>query len=138
MILSQITKITVKMRNFSDCVSYFITCDEGWVGFSESPSCYLFADRQRETFQDAQNICQSYGAQLVKIDTESEKVTKYFIVRKLKMTDFSLIRQNFLTSSIGEKFNEKAWVGLKFQNDAWQWILDNSTVDTNVMYFALR
>ena len=69
------TLYQISLRDFSDCASYFITCDEGWVGFSESPSCYLFAGRQRETFQDAQNICQSYGAQLLKIDTESEKVT---------------------------------------------------------------
>ena len=61
-------------RAFLGVQPYFISCDDGWTGFSESPSCYLFAGRQRETFQDAQNICQNYGAQLAKIDKESERV----------------------------------------------------------------
>ena len=64
------------MNVFLGVQSYFISCDNGWTGFSESPSCYLFSGRQRETFQDAQNICQNYGAKLAKIDTEAEKVSR--------------------------------------------------------------
>ena len=111
--------------------SYFISCDNGWTGFSESPSCYLFSGRQRETFQDAQNICQNYGAKLVKIDTEAEKVNH--LHSRLHRILSSIVSQNFLTTTIGEVFNEKVWVGLKYQNDKWRWTLDNSTVDTNVM-----
>ena len=76
--LSSRSKLLPKIFNlpraFLGVQPYFISCDDGWTGFSESPSCYLFAGRQRETFQDAQNICQNYGAQLAKIDKESERV----------------------------------------------------------------
>ena len=79
---------------------YKISCPEGWSGFSESTSCYLFMTRSfdiliydvavksaipisfilfivrhGESFEDARENCKNHDASLLIIDTIPEKVT---------------------------------------------------------------
>ena len=49
-----------------------IKCIEGWSGFSESPSCYRFMDRE-ETFVDAKLSCENFGSRLAIINSKAGK-----------------------------------------------------------------
>ena len=56
------------------CQAYKISCPEGWSGYSESTSCYLFMTGHDETFADAKKHCENLDANLVIIDSVPEKV----------------------------------------------------------------
>ena len=60
--------------NPEQCLSYKIFCDEGWVGFSESPSCYRFITEKLETYQSAKDVCENYDGFPLVIDSVPEKV----------------------------------------------------------------
>lgn len=56
--------------------AYFVSCEEGWYGFSESTSCYFLAHRHAESWKDAKEVCERYDAHLLIVDTVAEKVRK--------------------------------------------------------------
>ena len=61
-------------------LGYKIQCEEGWLGFSESTSCYFFAHEHPESFKDAKEICERFDAHLLIIDSKPEKV--FFLYRR--------------------------------------------------------
>ena len=68
--------------NPEQCLSYKIFCDEGWVGFSESPSCYRFITEKLETYQSAKDVCENYDGFPLVIDSVPEKVNNFSFLRE--------------------------------------------------------
>ena len=56
-------------------------CPSYWYGYSVTSKCYRFMYQHMLSWQDARDICQIHGGDLLKLDSVSERVNNIKICR---------------------------------------------------------